>query len=241
MSPPQIRTIDSRSESSGRLRAVRRVLAGANVREVLGYPLDSRHLASVAWGRSPLESLRVLAWELSADLLSVQVDERTAWGWVEFSNTPEGDLRRRLRGFTPPAGCVATGALAAGPEGFRESHLQALGAGRVARMSGAALTLYDDVALEALALQDVEGAHRFVRHVLADLVEENPRARDLLATLRAYFAAGQHASSAAAMLGVHERTVGPRLRAVEARLGERTVTSMHAELELALRLHDLLT
>jgi DNA-binding PucR family transcriptional regulator len=233
--------MESHSQSADRLEAVRRALTGEVASDVLGYSLDGPHLASVALGRKALESQRLLAWELSGDLLSVQVDRDTAWGWVEFSNGPETDLRRRLRAFRPPAVCVAIGALGLGSQGFRESHLQALAAERVARMSGATLTVYEDVALEALALEDIDAARRFVRHVLGDLVEENLRARELLATLRAYFAAGQQASSAGALLGVHERTVGPRLRAVETRLGGRSVASMHAELEVALRLHDLLT
>jgi DNA-binding PucR family transcriptional regulator len=238
---PQLETRSSAPsrQLTRRLEAVGRVLAGEDASEVLGYPLDRRHLAVVAWGWNPEESLRLLAWELSGELLSVQVDEHTFWGWMRFSNGPEQELRRRLRAFTPPAGSVALGCLEAGTDGFRESHLQAREAERVARMGGATVTFYPDVALEALALHDVGAAHRFVRNVLGDLVEDDLRARELRATLNAYFAAGQHALSAAALLGVHERTVGHRLRAVETRLGDRAVTSMRAELELALRLHEL--
>jgi hypothetical protein len=56
-------------------------------------------------------------------------------------------------------------------------------------------------------------------------------------TLRAYFASAQNASAAAAMLGVHEHTVGYRLRTIEERLG-RPVIARRAELETALRLLD---
>jgi DNA-binding PucR family transcriptional regulator len=59
----------------------------------------------------------------------------------------------------------------------------------------------------------------------------------LRGTLRAYFASGQNAAAAAAMLGVHEHTVGYRLRTIEERLG-RPVTTRRAELEMALRLLD---
>src|SRR2546425_656046 len=124
MPQPEGYPIVSAGETSLRLHLVQRVLAGEAAREILGYPLDRWHLASVAWGRSAPESLRLLAWELSGDLLSVQVDRHQAWCWVEFSSGAEGDLRRRLRGYRPLAGGVAIGSPGSGPEGFRESHLE---------------------------------------------------------------------------------------------------------------------
>lgn len=227
------------NDETERLDAVRRVLAGDEPDDILGYTLDARHLACVARGRRAMESLRLLGWELSTELLAVEVDLETAWGWAAFTNGPARGVRRGLRSYTPLAGAVAIGSLEPGPGGFRESHLQALAAARVARISGAAVTFYDDVALEALALDDVAAARRFIHHELGPLAGADVRARELRATLRAYFAAGQHATSAAAMLGVHERTVGNRLRAVEERLG-RPASAAPAELELALRLHELL-
>ena len=64
------------------------------------------------------------------------------------------------------------------------------------------------------------------------------RSGRLRETLRAYFASGQNASAAAALLGVHEHTVSYRLRTIEERLG-RPVTARRAELETALRLLEL--
>ena len=57
-------------------------------------------------------------------------------------------------------------------------------------------------------------------------------------TLRAYFAAGCNAATAASALGVDRRTVARRLQAIETRLGRRLHTC-HAELEVALRLQEL--
>jgi DNA-binding PucR family transcriptional regulator len=57
-------------------------------------------------------------------------------------------------------------------------------------------------------------------------------------TLHAYFATGQNAASAAAVLGVHEKTVSNRLRAIEEHLGH-PIEARRAELELALRLAAL--
>jgi DNA-binding PucR family transcriptional regulator len=66
------------------------------------------------------------------------------------------------------------------------------------------------------------------------------RGEALLTTLEAYFAAAGNAVSAAAALGVHDRTVANRLRAVEDLLGPGAVTARRAELETALRLQRLL-
>ena len=57
-------------------------------------------------------------------------------------------------------------------------------------------------------------------------------------TLRAYFAAGRNAATAAAALGVDRHTVERRLHSIETRLG-RLLHTCHAELEVALRLEEL--
>jgi DNA-binding PucR family transcriptional regulator len=134
---------------------------------------------------------------------------------------------------------VAVGGPASGAEGFRRAHTEAQSAHRVALRRPAPVTLYDDVALEALAAEDDSRARAFVARELGPLAADDPRALTLRATLRAYFGVAQNASSAAALLGVHERTVANRLRAVEEHLG-RPVSARHAELDTALRLHELL-
>ena len=240
MPRPEIDAFEPGSAARRGLHVVRRVLEGEETDRVLGYALDGRHLAGIAVGRRPLESLRVLAWGLSGELLSVAVSYDTAWGWIRISDIDDAGVRRRLYAGALPPAAISTGSVAAGPQGFRESHFEARAAARVARLSGAALTVYEDVALEALTIADTEAARRFVRHVLGELGEERRRGRQLRTTLRAYLAAGQNAASAAAALGVHERTVSNRIRAAEAEL-RGPVARTHAELELALRLHELLT
>jgi DNA-binding PucR family transcriptional regulator len=59
-------------------------------------------------------------------------------------------------------------------------------------------------------------------------------------TLRAYFAAEHNAQSAGAILDTHRETVTRRLKTIEERLG-CSVSERHAELEIALRLEQLLT
>ncbi len=87
--------------------------------------------------------------------------------------------------------------------------------------------------------EDEARARSFVTRELGELADDDERTAILRETLRAYLAVAQNGSSAAALLGVHERTVANRLRAIEQRLG-RPVSTRHAELDTALRLYELL-
>lgn len=89
-----------------------------------------------------------------------------------------------------------------------------------------------------MASHDEQSARAFVGHELGPL-EGGRRGEIQRETLRAYFASGQRASSAASVLAVHERTVANRVRAIEERLG-CAVGSRSSELETALRLERLL-
>lgn len=227
-----------RSEEQRRVAAIRDALAGdAAGEETLDYPLDARHLALVVWGEEGDAALRELVTRAGGESLVVAVDPGTWWGWVvqpESAADPTED-------WEPPAGTqVSVGGPAAGAGGFRRAHAEALDARRVAGYRPGRVVRYHDIALEALAAHDSRRARDFVDRELAPLLRGGPRERGLLATLEAYFAAGQNASSAAAALGVHERTVANRLRAIEARLGGTAVDARRAELEVALRLHRLL-
>lgn len=134
---------------------------------------------------------------------------------------------------------LAVGGPVPGIGGFRQAHAEAALAHRVAQRGVSRLTYYDDVALEALAGQDEATARAFVGRELGELARDDRRNRALRDTLRAYFAAGQNASSTAVALGVHERTIANRLRAAEEQLG-RSVVARRAELETAVRLNDWL-
>jgi DNA-binding PucR family transcriptional regulator len=101
------------------------------------------------------------------------------------------------------------------------------------------VTLYEDVALEALGLQDAYAAREFVSDALAGLDGDDKRSRQLRETLEVYFRSEQNAAATAAALRVHDATVGRRLAEVE-RLTGRRVNQRRAELETALRLRSLL-
>jgi hypothetical protein len=212
-----------RGAEQRRMRTVLHVLEGREADEAaLGYALDGEHVALVAWGAQPEAALRG-----AGATLVVSADPQTAWGWRRGAQAPRLD---------PPA---ETSLAAGGPASFRTAHAEARDAHRVARRRGLRVARYADIALEALGAADERRGRDFVARELGGLAGDGPREATMRDTLRAYFACGQNAASAAARLGVHERTVANRLRAIEARLG-RPVVARRAELEMALRLRDLL-
>ncbi len=141
-----------------------------------------------------------------------------------------------MRAFAPLEGVqLAVGERGNGAEGFRVSHREAVATHRLARAGQQPLTLHADVALLTLTLQDPRAARAFVQRELGPLAAGDERAAVLRETLAAYFAAGQNAASAAATLGVHNRTVLYRVRSIEERLGH-PIAARREELAVALRL-----
>lgn len=231
-----------RSREQRRTQMIRDVLDGADpdpatATGALDYDLRLNHLALVVSGPDPEAAVRALAQALGAPhRLVVVLTADTAWGWL--GRAREFELPERLPAVEGAR--ISFGEPAAGVDGFRTSHRQSRDAHRVALRAGPRdqPVRYDEVALETLAAGDEGRAAVFVARELRGIDGEDARSRRLRATLRAYFAAGQNASSAAAMLGVHEHTVAYRLRTVEEALG-RPVNARRAELETALRLFEL--
>ncbi len=216
------------------------LVAGRSVKsEELPFELRSDHLAVIAWGVRRDVTVTRLADRLGCELT---IDLRRDQDWVWLHGSPElADHHKQvIRDLAVPNGCfLAFGGCGSGKEGFAISHRQAVQAARVAAVSGAPVTLFADVALEAFALADEPLARRFVERQLGELADGRPRTAVLRETLGAYFAAGNRATAAAIALDVHERTVSYRIRAAEERLG-RYVHECQDDVSLALRLGRLL-
>ena len=231
-----------RQSEQRRTFLVRELLAGRDVdAETLGYDLSHHHLGVVAWGHGGDDAIRTLARRLKRTPLIVSAEKDEHWGWlggVRPLLSGQRSLGTELR--VPGGAGLAIGAEERGVEGFRRTHSQALIARRAARTPRRHLICYDEVALEALASADSDAARSFVARELRGLNGEDKRTERLRETLLGYFRSGQTAAAAAAALGVHQQTVGHRLRAIEERLGVR-VDVRRAELELALRLRDYLS
>jgi hypothetical protein len=230
-----------RSQERRRASLTRELLAGMPVSEQeLGYRLRVDHLGVVAWGQNPEAEATQIAQELGCALLITPGGGRSMWAWLGGRPRIEAAAARALERFSPHGGTfLACGEVAFGEEGFVQSHRQALQAYRVAVISGAPVTRYDDVALEALVVRDERLARDFVARELGPLADPDAKTARLRATLRAYFSLGQNASATGALLNVHERTVGYRLATIEERIG-RPITRRRDELGLALRIHALI-
>jgi len=224
-----------------RFNAVKSLLAGDPAGfSAVDIDLRRHHLGLIAWGKGGEEAARALAKALGRPILLVAPIATTRWGWISGSRR-FGDAERKLvASFKPPSEAgLALGLDEFGEHGFRTTHRQAQRARLLAPTEEPSLTLYSDVAIEALAAENPEEARNFVARELGAIDDGSANSQRIRETLAAYFAAEHNAASAAASLGVHQQTVANRLRAAEERLG-RPVGSRRLELELALRLRSTL-
>lgn len=223
-----------------RTEHVQRLLAGAPVDPAeLGYEFDAEHLGVIAMGAKAGETVRGLAAELGRELLSVSRSERTVWAWFGGQRrVANADIERLLSVKEPAGVSLAIGESSTGIDGWRLTHRQAQAAMLVALRRPQRLTWYSDVALLAAVLRDQALARSLVEVHLSPLEDQRDGGAVARRTLRAYFAAGCNAATAAAALGVNRHTVERRLHTIEEKLG-RLLHTCHAELEVALRLEEL--
>ena len=223
-----------------RTEHVQRLLAGAPIdASELDYEFDAEHLGVIAMGPRAGELVQGLAAELGRQLLIVSRSQETVWAWLGGKRKlATEDLERVLSAREAAGVSLAVGGSEAGVEGWRLTHRQAQAAMLVALRRPRPLTRYADVALLAAVLRDRQLARSLVEIHLSPLEEQKDGGAVSRATLRAYFAAGCNAATAAAALGVDRHTVERRLHTVETRIG-RLLRTCHAELEVALRLQEL--
>jgi hypothetical protein len=219
---------------------VDRLLAGAPIApSEVGYALDGWHLGMVVSGSRAADAARTVAELLGAALLAAPRESGTVWAWLggrrRIPSQLVEDLVRKRRGL---GARFALGEPGHSLEGWRSTHFEARAALAVAIRSAEKVTCFSRVGLEAMALQTPDLARSLRAAYLDPLAGSRGRGEVLRRTLRAYFAAGRNASSAASALGVTRRTVENRLRLVERELG-RPLDTCGAELELALRLEAL--
>ncbi|HET9677220.1 MAG TPA: helix-turn-helix domain-containing protein [Solirubrobacterales bacterium] len=205
----------------------------------IDYEFDAWHLGAVAVGDCASAALKEMAQASDRRLLLVRSDDDTVWGWFGGRRPVRPEvLETALAGAGSEALSLALGEPARGLAGWRLTHRQAQAVLPVARRTGSSCVQYADAALLGSVLQDDLLAGSLQERYLAPLESERDGGESLRETLRAYFAANRNASSAAAALGVSRHTIANRLRVIEERVG-RSLTSSGAEIEAALRLHDL--
>jgi DNA-binding PucR family transcriptional regulator len=114
---------------------------------------------------------------------------------------------------------VALGSAAAGVDGFRRSHFDALAAQRLMHRAQSELRVgsYEDVQIAALVTRDEDRALEFVRRTLGDFAKAPEELRE---TARTYVREQFNAARTARVLFTHRNTVLKRLARMEEMLPE---------------------
>jgi hypothetical protein len=246
-------------ENQNSLRAVqvRETLTGRKNVDVdaastsIRYPLRWHHVALVmsypdsSTDGDELSRLQRFLRELAeaahagAAPLFVAADRISAWGWLPYRGAT-ADVVATVRQFastrtdTPSVGI---GSAAAGVEGFRRSHHQALGAHMVAIAGGHqhTVTAVSDPGLSVAAMlgSDVGEVRAWVSDVLGDLATDSEGDRRLRETMRVFLGCGSSYKLAAEELNLHFNSVKYRVGRALARRG-RAIEGDRLDVELAL-------
>jgi hypothetical protein len=217
---------------------------------VLGYAFSPVHLGLVLWLDGPpvtgpaLVALERCALELGEALgavgrpLVVPWDAESAWVWLpgDATTVPSREAATAAIARAGDPVRMACGAPAAGVEGFRTTHEQALRARTVTLAAGEdapVVTLFDEVGAVSLLCADLDGATAWVRRVLGPLADPGPARARLRETLRVFLATGGSNTVTAGRLGVHPNTVKYRVRRAREARG-RPIADDRLDVELAL-------
>jgi sugar diacid utilization regulator len=242
------KVLEDRDQSEGgksstlakrRLVAAQRLLEGmSSDASSLQYTLDGFHLGLVIAGQDLAAPLQELRKKATSRLLLLEPSDEIHWIWLGGSRQVVlATLNCLLKLTWPPQTAIAYGDPAESLDGWRLTHRQAAAALPLAQQGPDRVVRYTRAALLVTALQDDLLASSLRQAYLAPLEGEPGSGHTAKDTLRAYFQASRHASSAAAALGINRGTVRKRLRTIESRLGA-TIESVSAELEVALRLDE---
>ncbi|NIF17705.1 helix-turn-helix domain-containing protein [Pantoea sp. Cy-639] len=183
----------------------------------LNYNLAQKHLAFVVWSETPDVEIRLLEGMArglaqlngpSAPLV-VFAGPATLWGWCSAARPLDLNLLQRLGGQYPGIR-AAIGSAAAGLNGFRRAHLEALTTQRLmGRLAGSpAVATIDQVRMVSLMTQDARAARQFVASTLGRLATES---KVLQHSLHAFLANGCNITQTAEVLGTHRNTLLRRL------------------------------
>ena len=220
---------------------VKRLLAGdaSFDPEGLDYEFEAWHLGLVVTGARSEVAARTLAAGVSREPLVVKRSDSSAWAWLGGRQPLDiDDVQRYLAAGVLGDVTLAVGEPRWGVDGWRLSHHEAKAAQQVMLRRSQPLIRASSVILLATVLRDEALARSLRETYLAPLDGQGDSGSVLRETLRAYFAAGFNAATAAAALEIDRHTVQRHLRKVEEALG-RLLPSCHAELEVALRLEEL--
>jgi DNA-binding PucR family transcriptional regulator len=248
------------TRNSMRALRVREVLAGRQSVDIdsattaIRYPLRWHHVALLVWypgdsGQADeLARMQRFVRELGeavqpgAALLFIAADRSTGWAWLPFQVAPDG-IVAAIREFSlhhRDSPSVAIGSPAAGINGFRRSHAQAVAIRSVvlARKDAKPTVVADSdpgLAAAALVCGSIDDARIWVAEVLGRLAADTDSDARLRETFRVFLNAGASYTLAAEQLTLHFNTVKYRVGRALARRG-RPITNDRFDVELALLL-----
>lgn len=237
---------DTKAADRRRLAYVRKGLRGEvddhELEVALGHRLLCQHIAFAVHGPAVAsEDVAALLQQIRRRVQPVQFlsiwDGDLLVGWF----TPrDATWRQRLDELdVPDAVTVACGALRHGPDGFRQSHCDALDVVRVVDvLTATGIHHYDDAAVLALATHDLSAAAAFVDSQLGPLASPTEQTQHLLDTLRVYLAENGSPTRAGRRLHTHRNTVLQRLERIESHIG-RSVAPGDLSLQLAVEVVTL--
>jgi DNA-binding PucR family transcriptional regulator len=186
----------------------------------LGYDLRRRHTAAVLWTdpRRPDQAALAQAAEAlgyaarARQVLTVIASSSSVWVWLAAAaDTDAAAITAATAAY--PAIRVAVGPAAAGIDGFRRSHFDAVVTQRLmSRRPDLRVARFADVQLVTLAIQDEQRASEFVARTLGKLADADRELRD---TLCVYIGEQFSASRAARALYTHRNTVLNRIQRAE--------------------------
>jgi DNA-binding PucR family transcriptional regulator len=234
------------NQNSVRALRVREILAATKAIDVdatsesIRYPLRWHHLALVVWYQEAstdgqeLAGLQRFLRELGeaagagAGSLFVAADRTCGWGWLPYraAKAELANVAATVRQFIetrPDSPSVAIGTLAAGIEGFRQSHREAESAHRVATVGKREPTVIaasdPGVSIAGLLSGDIADIRVWVAKVLGDLAGDDESDARLRETLRVFLGCGCSYKVAAEELNLHFNTVKYRVGRAVARRG----------------------
>lgn len=244
-----------RTAAFARRDLVELVLSGASsgqsTSRKLGYDLSRHHLALLVWSEDQAEhtaqdleraALTVLTAANCTARLLVVAGPAKLWAWGSRArNGPLPELQKSPELPDTDGVYVAAGLLEAGADGFRASHRQAVAVERLTRLAGRkpGPFAYEDLALVALAAENLDTAADFVRRELGPLSANDPANAELRQTLKTYLDHDKGVAAAASELHVAKNTVLYRVRKAE-QLLDRSVRDDRLRLHVALHLAEAL-
>lgn len=215
----------TRNIRAQRRRLVETILAGDTIsREQaetqLGYSLDRLQTAAIIWSDEPggnYEELDRAAESFSAAIgcsrfLTVVPHAATRWVWGKDAALDNRKLHHVLD--DAPKARLAIGSTAAGVDGFRKSHKDALFAQRaLARLrSSQRVAFFADIEMVALLTHNVEDANSFIDSTLGEF---RMSSADIRRTLLTFISQQCNASRAAKVLYIHRNTLLHRLEVAQ--------------------------